>query len=192
MLGAWGATSWRRSTRRPSSPAEPLTVRQIPLAVVMVALTTLTLWSLGQAIVVTPPANAPRRLRSDPPPGRRRPASADRAPGPTRRATGPSGQRSAIAGSSASAAATAVSIAVRQRIPPAVAAWRISAASRTAPERGVGVLTTRRTSPLAMSSRIGDLAARPESAPRRASPPAGASYPAAASARRVPGVAASR
>jgi hypothetical protein len=28
--------------------------RQVPLAVVMVALTTLTLWSLGQAIVVTP------------------------------------------------------------------------------------------------------------------------------------------
>jgi hypothetical protein len=26
----------------------------VPLAVVMVALTTLTLWSLGQAIVVTP------------------------------------------------------------------------------------------------------------------------------------------
>ena len=29
-------------------------LRQVPLAVVMVALTTLTLWSLGQAIVVTP------------------------------------------------------------------------------------------------------------------------------------------
>ncbi len=38
-----------------------------------------------------------------------------------------------MAGSSASAAATAVSIAVRQRIPSAVAASRISAASRTAP-----------------------------------------------------------
>jgi hypothetical protein len=35
-----------------------LTLRQIPLAVVMVALTTLTLWSLGQSLVVTPPANA--------------------------------------------------------------------------------------------------------------------------------------
>ena len=32
--------------------------RQIPLAIVMVALTTLTLWSLGQAIVVTPPEAA--------------------------------------------------------------------------------------------------------------------------------------
>jgi uncharacterized membrane protein YccF (DUF307 family) len=30
-----------------------LTLRQVPLAIVMVALTTLTLWSLGQAIVVT-------------------------------------------------------------------------------------------------------------------------------------------
>jgi hypothetical protein len=40
------------------APAEiegrPLRLRQVPLAVVMVALTTLTLWSLGQAIVVTP------------------------------------------------------------------------------------------------------------------------------------------
>ena len=32
--------------------------RQVPLAVVMVGLTTLTLWSLGQAIVVTPPDGA--------------------------------------------------------------------------------------------------------------------------------------
>ena len=30
-------------------------MREIPLAVVMVALTTLTLWSLGQAIVVATP-----------------------------------------------------------------------------------------------------------------------------------------
>src|SRR5439155_11433616 len=44
----------------------------------------------------------------------------------------------AIAGSSASAAATAVSIAVRQRIPSPVAANRISAASRTGPDWGVG------------------------------------------------------
>jgi uncharacterized membrane protein YccF (DUF307 family) len=34
-------------------------VREIPLAIVMVALTTVTLWSLGQAIVVeTPTAGA--------------------------------------------------------------------------------------------------------------------------------------
>ena len=43
-----------------------------------------------------------------------------------------------IAGSSASAAAIPVSIAVRHRTPSAIAACRISAASRTAPERGVG------------------------------------------------------
>ena len=60
----------------------------------------------------------------------------------------------AMAGSSASAAATAVSIAVRHRMPSAVAEWRISAASRTAPERGVGVLTTSRTSPEAIRSRM--------------------------------------
>jgi hypothetical protein len=38
----------------PEWDARMLRNRQIPLAVVMVALTTLTLWSLGQAIVVTP------------------------------------------------------------------------------------------------------------------------------------------
>jgi len=32
--------------------------RQVPLAVIMVALTTLTLWSLGQALVVQAPATA--------------------------------------------------------------------------------------------------------------------------------------
>jgi len=42
----------------PELAGRPLTLRQIPLAVVMVALTTLTLWSLGQSLVVTPPANA--------------------------------------------------------------------------------------------------------------------------------------
>ena len=31
-------------------------MREVPLALVMVGLTTLTLWSLGQAIVVTQPA----------------------------------------------------------------------------------------------------------------------------------------
>ena len=100
--------------------------------------------------------------------------------------------RAAIAGSSASAAATAVSIAVRQRIPSAVAASRISAASRTAPERGVGVLTTRRTSPDAISSRI---ATSPSACVRlgaelrdRAAPKAHASSSAPASRR----VAASR
>jgi len=33
---------------------EELRRRQVPLAVVMVSLTTLTLWSLGQAIIVAP------------------------------------------------------------------------------------------------------------------------------------------
>ncbi len=39
-------------------PARNVRVREIPLAVVMVALTTLTLWSLGQAIVVDAPEPA--------------------------------------------------------------------------------------------------------------------------------------
>ena len=55
MLGAWGG----HVVATLEAPAEltPSQVRnrQIPLAIVMVALTTLTLWSLGQAIVVTPP-----------------------------------------------------------------------------------------------------------------------------------------
>jgi hypothetical protein len=58
MLGAWaghvvsaresGAARGARSHRR----------REVPLAVIMVALTTLTLWSLGQALVVQAPAAA--------------------------------------------------------------------------------------------------------------------------------------
>ena len=48
------ATSSPRWRRRRASPVGRSTLRQVPLAVVMVALTTLTLWSLGQAIVVTP------------------------------------------------------------------------------------------------------------------------------------------
>ena len=56
MLGAWaghvvsaresGAARGERGHRR----------REVPLAVIMVALTTLTLWSLGQALVVQAPA----------------------------------------------------------------------------------------------------------------------------------------
>ena len=57
MLGAWGGhvvAAWsseaaRRSHRR----------REVPLAVVMVALTTLTLWSLGQSLIVEQPAGTP-------------------------------------------------------------------------------------------------------------------------------------
>ncbi len=57
MLGAWGghvvaawsASSGARSHRR----------REVPLAVMMVALTTLTLWSLGQSLIVETPAGTP-------------------------------------------------------------------------------------------------------------------------------------
>jgi hypothetical protein len=55
MLGAWGGHVVAALEAPDGLEARPLTVRQIPLAIVMVALTTLTLWSLGQAIVVTPP-----------------------------------------------------------------------------------------------------------------------------------------
>lgn len=58
MLGAWAGHVVAALDAPPELAGRPLTVRQIPLAVVMVALTTLTLWSLGQALVVTPPANA--------------------------------------------------------------------------------------------------------------------------------------
>jgi hypothetical protein len=54
MLGAWGGhVAAALEAPRDLSPTT-LRARQIPLAVVMVALTTLTLWSLGQAIVITP------------------------------------------------------------------------------------------------------------------------------------------
>ena len=43
-----GAVHGERSHRR----------REVPLALIMVALTTLTLWSLGQALVVQAPAAA--------------------------------------------------------------------------------------------------------------------------------------
>jgi hypothetical protein len=57
MLGAWAGHVVAALDAPPELTGRPLTVRQVPLAVVMVALTTLTLWSLGQAIVVTPPEN---------------------------------------------------------------------------------------------------------------------------------------
>ena len=84
MLGAWAghvtaqrdidalAGRGRRATcaiascRPARADACPTSgVREIPLAVVMVALTTLTLWSLGQSIVVRSPrpARPPRRRR---------------------------------------------------------------------------------------------------------------------------------
>lgn len=54
MLGAWGGHVVAALDAPRHLAARSLTMRQIPLAVVMVALTTLTLWSLGQAIVVSP------------------------------------------------------------------------------------------------------------------------------------------
>ena len=54
MLGAWAGHVVAALDAPRELAGRPLTVRQVPLAVVMVALTTLTLWSLGQAIVVTP------------------------------------------------------------------------------------------------------------------------------------------
>lgn len=54
MLGAWGGhVVAALDAPRHLSPAR-LRTRQVPLAIVMVALTTLTLWSLGQDLVVTP------------------------------------------------------------------------------------------------------------------------------------------
>jgi len=54
MLGAWGGHVVAAADAPPGISAGALRRRQVPLAVVMVGLTTLTLWSLGQAIVVTP------------------------------------------------------------------------------------------------------------------------------------------
>ena len=56
MLGAWGGHVVAVADAPPGMDARALRRRQVPLAIVMVTLTTLTLWSLGQAIVVTPPA----------------------------------------------------------------------------------------------------------------------------------------
>jgi hypothetical protein len=54
MLGAWGGHVVAAAEAPESLTAAGLRLRQVPLAVVMVGLTTLTLWSLGQAIVVNP------------------------------------------------------------------------------------------------------------------------------------------
>jgi hypothetical protein len=54
MLGAWGGHVVAAEEAPRGLDAAGLRLRQLPLAVVMVGLTTLTLWSLGQAIVVTP------------------------------------------------------------------------------------------------------------------------------------------
>lgn len=54
MLGAWAGHANAAAHAPAGADPERMRRREIPLAVVMVALTTLTLWSLGQAIVVTP------------------------------------------------------------------------------------------------------------------------------------------
>ena len=54
MLGAWGGHVVAAAAAPPTLGARALRLLQLPLAVVMVGLTTLTLWSLGQAIVVDP------------------------------------------------------------------------------------------------------------------------------------------
>ena len=54
MLGAWGGHVVAAADAPAGISAAALRRRQLPLAVVMVGLTTLTLWSLGQAILVTP------------------------------------------------------------------------------------------------------------------------------------------
>lgn len=53
MLGAWGGHV--AATRE---AGQDIRLRQVPLAVVMVALTTITLWSLGQEVVVSPDETA--------------------------------------------------------------------------------------------------------------------------------------
>jgi hypothetical protein len=54
MLGAWGGHVVAAESARPGIGTQALRLLQLPLAVVMVGLTTLTLWSLGQAIVINP------------------------------------------------------------------------------------------------------------------------------------------
>jgi hypothetical protein len=56
MLGAWGGhvVAARESGAARGAPEHRR--REVPLAVIMVALTTLTLWSLGQALVIQAPA----------------------------------------------------------------------------------------------------------------------------------------
>ncbi len=67
MLGAWGGHVVAAADAPPGISAGALRRRQIPLAVVMIGLTTLTLWSLGQAIIVTPPAATTIDLVGSPP-----------------------------------------------------------------------------------------------------------------------------
>jgi len=57
MLGAWGGHVVAASAERAGRSHR---TREVPLAVIMVALTTLTLWSLGQSLVVETPPGTPQ------------------------------------------------------------------------------------------------------------------------------------
>jgi hypothetical protein len=54
MIGAWAGhvVAASRAGRHGTLAAQEIRLRQVPLAVVMVGLTTLTLWSLGQALFI--------------------------------------------------------------------------------------------------------------------------------------------
>jgi hypothetical protein len=54
MVGAWAGHAAAVIDTPPGTPIRKVRLRQLPLAIVMVALTTLTLWSLGQDLVITP------------------------------------------------------------------------------------------------------------------------------------------
>jgi hypothetical protein len=54
MLGAWGGHVVAAAEAPATLGVARLRLRQLPLAIVMVGLTTLTLWSLGQAILISP------------------------------------------------------------------------------------------------------------------------------------------
>ena len=61
MIGAWAGHVVAATDLTASAGAVPigsrdLRLRQVPLAVVMVGLTTLTLWSLGQSLFIAPPS----------------------------------------------------------------------------------------------------------------------------------------
>ena len=58
MLGAWAGHVVSARETGAARGARAHRQREVPLAVIMVALTTLTLWSLGQALVVQAPAAA--------------------------------------------------------------------------------------------------------------------------------------
>jgi hypothetical protein len=58
MLGAWAGHVVAALEAPEGRTTRSMRRRQIPLALVMVVLTTVTLWSLGQAIVVTPEARS--------------------------------------------------------------------------------------------------------------------------------------